>query len=646
MTYRCPNCGEQIPSNYSYHARCGWKGDSITKTAQYSNKHQPELIDTMAPGKPPSHKESTQGKIKSLKEILNDTEKIGSIGSPSSTSKLSIDILETAVKKKLVGEMAFFQFEQENRDHYALGQMTEIELKNVWLEGPTIRSLARIKGSVPPISGLQDTHLGDMQVSAVFSKQVHGFEPSLLGTVPPTGTLIKIVTDDFLESLLAAYQDQIFYLGHIYGSSPRLPMWFKHFDGGADGAGEAYHIGIFGKTGSGKSVLAKMILLAYAKHQDMGLFIIDPQGEFSIGLRKNGMPENMQDIFASSVLSKMGRGFKLYDLANIRMDRWGLFIELLLEFKFFFSMGIKDSNYQVDTSDYVKKLLKEKTRYTFKKLNDSTLIDVLNNIKENIHRVYSGVGSDRVKDFIGETLQAIDMKRDNPIKSIWEKVIKLFKPSDASKTPKEIVASVLSTFGRRPIVVIDLSKRPEDIGQGVWENKIKPLLIDCFLDELIRTGEREYHQEGKSLNTLVLIDEAHRLAPRERLDNETSHKIKKRLVDAVRTTRKYGLGWMFLSQTLSSLDKEIIGQLRISFYGFGLTAGSEFMSVKEIVGGDSSSIKLYQSFRDPHSALNVSSRQYNFMTHGPVSPLSFAGTPLFLSAFNTPEAFLRINKLT
>jgi len=33
---------------------------------------------------------------------------------------------------------------------------------------------------------------------------------------------------------------------------------------GREGAGEAYHIGIFGKTGSGKSVLAKMILVAYA----------------------------------------------------------------------------------------------------------------------------------------------------------------------------------------------------------------------------------------------------------------------------------------------------------------------------------------------------------------------------------------------
>jgi len=35
----------------------------------------------------------------------------------------------------------------------------------------------------------------------------------------------------------------LFYLGHVYGSKPKLPLWFKHFDSGQDGAGEAYHLG-------------------------------------------------------------------------------------------------------------------------------------------------------------------------------------------------------------------------------------------------------------------------------------------------------------------------------------------------------------------------------------------------------------------
>jgi hypothetical protein len=55
---------------------------------------------------------------------------------------------------------------------------------------------------------------------------------------------------------------------------------------------------------------------------------------------------------------------------------------------------------------------------------------------------------------------------------------------------------------------------------------------------------------------------------------------------------------------------------------------------------------LYQLFRDPHSAFDMATRQYSFMTIGPVSPLSFSGSPLFLNVFNTVDAFLSANGLS
>ena len=117
------------------------------------------------------------------------------------------------------------------------------------------------------------------------------------------------------------------------------------------------------------------------------------------------------------------------------------------------------------------------------------------------------------------------------------------------------------------------------------------------------------------------------------------------LIDAARTTRKYGLGWMFISQTLSSIHREIISQMRIFFFGFGLAVGREFQTLKEIVGSSESALNLYTLFKDPHSSFDISRREYSFMTHGPVSPLSFAGTPLFFNAFNTVEDFLEANNL-
>src|SRR5690606_7481601 len=109
-------------------------------------------------------------------------------------------------------------------------------------------------------------------------------------------------------------------------------------------------------------------------------------------------------------------------------------------------------------------------------------------------------------------------------------------------------------------------------------------------------------------------------------ENEELSGVKYSLVDAARTTRKYGLGWMFISQTLASLDKEIWGQMGSYFIGFGLSAGTEYRTLQEIVGGDNAALKLYRSFRHPQSSFDASTKEFPFMTYGPVSPLSFSGS--------------------
>jgi DNA helicase HerA-like ATPase len=73
----------------------------------------------------------------------------------------------------------------------------------------------------------------------------------------------------------------------------------------------------------------------------------------------------------------------------------------------------------------------------------------------------------------------------------------------------------------------------------------------------------EVYKKNQLLNSLVIIDT-------KRTENEHLENIKTILVDAVRTTRKYGLGWMFISQTLSSLSRDILDQIRIYIFGFGL----------------------------------------------------------------------------
>lgn len=580
---------------------------------------------------------------KDLNSILDQTERLGVVGSPSSTSELAIDILGSAVTRKLVGELALFHFLQDNAPHYALGQITEVQLRNIWHEDPTMRSLIRQRGWVDAVSERQDTHLGKMGVSAVFQKGgPAGYEPSILGTVPSTGTPIHIVSDDILNELLRPYQDQIFYLGHVYGSKPKLPLWFKHFDRGPDGAGEAYHIGIFGKTGSGKSVLAKMILLAYARYPKMALLVIDPQGEFARDMKPGGSSGEFA-LPVGDIIRKSRKQIVVLTVRNLVLDRWELLEQILFESLFFERLTIpKSENRELACGILADRLQKAKI-----KLSDLHL-------RKSFDKAWELLGEDRVQRVFYRTeasrarfktaLEEADP--DEFFSQYWGPVAELFRVDrSGAKSVNKALSWLLSLeTENRPILVIDLSR--EQAHGLFWNERIQSLVIKRLLDGLNQTAEY-FYKEGQSLNALVVIDEAHRLAPGDLpREDEASRGVRGMLIDAARTTRKYGLGWLFISQTLSSLHQEILQQLRIFFFGFGLGLGQEFQSLRQLVGSSGPALGLYQLFRDPHSAFDVTSRQYSFMTIGPVSPLSFSGTPLFFNAFNTVEEFLKANNLS
>ena len=95
-------------------------------------------------------------------------------------------------------------------------------------------------------------------------------------------------------------------------------------------------------------------------------------------------------------------------------------------------------------------------------------------------------------------------------------------------------------------------------------------------------GEEAWYN-GESLNTLVVLDEAHRFAGK-RHENDRNHShlegLKDRLIDYARTTRKFGLGWMFISTSLSSIDRDILQQLKIVFFRIRIVPRKRFSNVK------------------------------------------------------------------
>lgn len=567
---------------------------------------------------------------------MREEARIATIGSPSSTTSVALEILAGSVRSKLIGELAWFEFEQDGRPHRTLGQITEVVLNNMMLELPPMRSLARQRGPINPVSGNQDTHRGIMAIGATFADRGTYHEQAVMGTVPPTGTYVGVADDGVIGTLLSRFDDRLFYLGRFYESETRLPMWFPHFGDPDDGgAGEAYHIGVYGKTGSGKSTLAKMLLAAYARHPQMSVFVLDPSGEFAKAARgEKGREMFQMDLRATC--ASLGKEIRTYGLDELVLDRWDIFYELLIESTFFKSLMPGRDKREI-AMDMIKEAFSGEGGVNLNKLHERPSFDRFMSILSeggNQEQIYASAASR--ESFGGRVAAAAQNAYDRQ----WKRLAELFNDEGKEKVSKAVWESC--GYGRnRPIVIVNLAQ--ENVPTGMlWNESIRAIVIRRIVEEITRQG-RDRYRKGEFLNTLVILDEAQRLVPREKYDDERRERLREDLIDAVQTTRKYGLGWMFLSTSLSTLHKDIYHENRVSFYGFGLTSGAEIGTLREIVP-DKESLGLYRSFRDPHSAVDAASRTYPFMSLGPVSPLAFAGRPMFLTAFGS-DAFARENGL-
>lgn len=246
-----------------------------------------------------------------LLDLLDNQDEfnIGSVGSPSNTTEILLDINQKSEKKRNLGQLVCLIQPQEQEHLVVIGQISEIETKNRWHEDLTFRGIIKRRGSLPHLSGKADVRTAKLNVQACFSIAPDGkISEGTLGTSPATGTPIFSVRDEILDKLLEQYKNQILYLGHAYATDVKMPLWLKHFDRGEGGAGEAYHIGVFGKSGSGKSGLAAYMLLGYARHKKMGIIFIDPQNQFA---SDTDLPFKLHDS-----LRKLGREVKVYRLTD------------------------------------------------------------------------------------------------------------------------------------------------------------------------------------------------------------------------------------------------------------------------------------------------------------------------------------------
>ncbi len=581
-----------------------------------------------------------------------DAAVLGVVSSPSTTLEITLDIRKESENKRALGQMVFVQLQEDGRQILSLGQIVEVETKNRWHEDQSFKGVIKHHGGLPHLSGVADNRLATISVQSSFDVTNQEPDVYLLGMSPSTGIPVEIVNNELMGLLVKHYSDAITYLGKVYGTDVDLPMWFKHFgkdeETPALGAKDAYHIGVFGKTGSGKSVTSALMLLAYAKNKKhMNILVLDPQGQFYKD--RELLPGDTGHSLAKEI-RETGMKFQKYKLiegVSLPATSAELFGELLESGGFIeeafgpFYQGDKIERMRESIVSYIEGRMND-PKFKISSVDSTDLLLMMvkrfttpNKDEAGFSRYITDVygtrpTQERLSNKIKGVRDVLERNQSPPCLKKWEQVLAMFS-EDRPTTISEICEKI--TGGNRGnFIVLDLSP-----SEGEIENdNLQALFLQLIEKEIVKSGG-DLYAKGDNANCLIVMDEAHRFISSNSPDPRVKE-LTREIVGSVRTTRKYGIGHMFITQSLESLDDEIIKQMRIFAFGHGLTMGSELRKVKEIINNQAA-VNLYASFIDPSN-----SGKFPFMFFGPVSPFSATGSPLFVEIYTKYQEYCEINR--
>jgi hypothetical protein len=182
-----------------------------------------------------------------------------------------------------------------------------------------------------------------------------------------------------------------------------------------------------------------------------------------------------------------------------------------------------------------------------------------------------------------------------------------------------------------------LSERAVVVLSFTQENSSEPpyFLLNEILTRLRYVIHRSF-QNGQTSNALVLLDEAHLFAGEHASETSDGTRTRTLLAQSIRMTGKYGVGWMFITQTLHDFDKTILRQLQVKLFGQGFKLGADREYVESELGKEG--FARYCSLPDPKRT-----GRYTFMVTGPIVALGSLGTPLVLQGFRASDDLMRAN---
>ncbi len=221
--------------------------------------------------------------------------------------------------------------------------------------------------------------------------------------------------------------------------------------------------------------------------------------------------------------------------------------------------------------------------------------------------------------------------REAQLQRIWDETSRLFAPSGVAGQKRANLHDVLeqTMFGGR-IYILDLNPSAMKMSQP-----FKLYLMD-FVFRRLRQLSYIHYRQSKPGNCLIVLDEAGRYVPQDVGDDHVLRNLCKGLTDSVKEMRKMRCGFLFITQTVAEIQKEIYRNLHFRIYGVGLGVGVDADHIRAREGDEA--FELYRSLPDPRL-----SGTYSFMVGGVLLAIGSSGRPMVIEGFPSSKAVLDAN---
>ena len=599
------------------------------------------------------------------------TSPVGIVGSDSSTSALTVDILNDARRRSVNGKMVLVAPQDEDGAHeYALGTVTSIVTRNRFHEDPAIRGVAALRGGIGNLTNRGDIKTATVDVQAAFRASLDGETINPLGGslsfAPDTGEAVHVATAEVITSIAQAVTRDLFYLGNMYRQPDiPLPLHIPDFSGSRGSSFGAF----FGPSGSGKTATATIAAASMMRHQAMSFLLIDPQMQFSTSAKvTRELPVDLR-----ALAEAQGREVRqLSIVTDIQMTpNPRMFIDLLDNASYLSATsGLGASTKVQEVRDLLMDYLTEQTASKqgdddgkevenwFERDADALLADVCQHLIDNATSVMS---TESARDnFIDRLTTALNARgHSNPDKAgPWRTKVKtfasfhaMFNPNRPDGTPKASIDDVVKKLcgsgrgavGKGAFYILALGapvgSKPsddgaKDVAQAMRSTANQMVVLRTLFSAVEKESRRLYQRsDSEPANLLIFLDEAARYTSDSSRAAPEARQMADDMARYMREIRKYAVGFWMILQEPSVMHESIWKQLLNGFRAFaGGLVGSDLDKVREQIAG-SGAMNLYQQLAQPSATNPV----YPWMLCGSVSPINATNNPLFMEAFTAQK---------